>query len=429
MQLRKRGNVWHALYYDENGKRRWRSTQCSDKRAATKRAEQFERDAADPDHAAANKATLSDALQLLLNDRGEQARAGRKSPKTVDFYRVKAGHLVRVFETHDTHDANNTRDTDNPHGTHDTCGADNTHGVAQRIPFRLAGLDAADVDRYISQRRREEAAESTIAKELVTLRAALKLARRRKIWFGDPAAVCPIGFAPEYKPRTRALSREEMQKLLPQLIPDHAARVAFIVATSACWGETERAKRADVDEGCCRVFIRGTKRTTRRRTVPVVSDEGVGLLRHALENAEGEGEMLFRPWGNVRRDLRAACKRAGIEPCSPNDLRRTFAHWLRNLGMPIELISPAMGHADTRMVERVYGRLPIDDLAVRMAVSVGKRPSGFATHVQQLVRNSMDSMDSMDSSANVSGCKGEDVVPRGGVEPPTRGFSVHCSTN
>jgi len=59
----------------------------------------------------------------------------------------------------------------------------------------------------------------------------------------------------------------------------------------------------------------------------------------------------------VRRDLRAACTKLKIPRCSPNDLRRTCATWLRAAGTPPHLIAPLMGHADSRMVERVYGRL------------------------------------------------------------------------
>lgn len=67
------------------------------------------------------------------------------------------------------------------------------------VSFPLAKLKAYDVDRYISKRRAEGACENTIAKELIALRASLKLARRAGLWRGDPAAVCPIAFAPEYK--------------------------------------------------------------------------------------------------------------------------------------------------------------------------------------------------------------------------------------
>jgi len=126
-----------------------------------------------------------------------------------------------------------------------------------------------------------------------------------------------------------------------------------------------------VAEGLSTVFIRGTKRSTRLRTVPIVSEVSRSLLEYALTHAQGEAGFLFRPWSNVRRDLHTACAAVGIPPCSPNDLRRTCATWLRAAGASPDLIAPVMGHADTRMVERVYGRLPVEDLRRRLAHAIG----------------------------------------------------------
>jgi hypothetical protein len=67
-------------------------------------------------------------------------------------------------------------------------------------------------------------------------------------------------------------------KLLAELQPDRAARVAFIVATSASWKESE-ARREDVAENFGAVLLRGTKRATRHRTVPIVSDVQKALLQ------------------------------------------------------------------------------------------------------------------------------------------------------
>jgi integrase len=127
-----------------------------------------------------------------------------------------------------------------------------------------------------------------------------------------------------------------------------------MVATSAEWGAVGRAMRADIDTTTWRVLVRGTKRTTRWRTVPLVSQTQRSLIRYVLEHAQGKGGALFLPWGNARRDLVQACDKVGILPCSPNDLRRTCATWLRQDGAPPDLIAPVMGHVDTRMVERVY---------------------------------------------------------------------------
>ncbi len=327
-RLFRRGRVWYGWFY-ENGRRITRSTKCRDRAAADRVARQWERDAADPDHAAARSATLTDALQLLLRLDAEEVAAGRRSPDTVEFHRTKAGHLVRVFET----DEND-----------------------RHVPFPLARLRAFDVDGYISRRRAEGAADTTISKELVVLRKSLRLAIRAGLWRGRVDEVIPIAFSPGYEPRKRALTADELKKLLAELLPDRAARVAFIVATSACWRETELAHRGDVGEGLATVLLRGTKRKTRFRTVPIVSPAQQSLLAYALEHAKGTSDALFQPWGNVRRDLADACEEAKIERCSPNDLRRTFASWQVEAGVPLFPIAQAMGHKDTRMLERVYGR-------------------------------------------------------------------------
>ena len=69
----------------------------------------------------------------------------------------------------------------------------------------------------------------------------------------------------------------------------------------------------------------------------------------------------------ARHDLEAACARAKIDRCTPNDLRRTFGTRFRGLGVDPHVIGAAMGHQDSRMVERVYGRLPTDALAGLLA--------------------------------------------------------------
>lgn len=286
---------------------------------------------------------MSAALQMLFNDREEKVRAGRKSAATVKFYRSKAGHLVRLFELDE-------------------------NGVQCGFPLRRI-VDSQPVDRYITKRRSEGAGDGTIDKELVTLRAALKIAKRKGLWKGDIQAIIPSGFAPAYEPRERFLEIEEVSKLLAKLEPDRAARVAFAIATGANLGETDRARREHIKPDV--VWIDGTKRKTRRRDVPIVADWQKQLIEHAKEHALGTGGALFTSWGKVDRDLKAACKRAGIEPCSTNDLRRTFAQWMHAQGVQLDILAPMMGHKDTTMLSRVYARLPTPDLARRVRAALG----------------------------------------------------------
>jgi integrase len=363
MRLYKRGETWWAWWY-ENGKQVRRSTRCRDRRAAEHAAREFERIAADPLHPARQTATIADAVKLLIEHRTEEASVGRRSQATVDFYREKTGHWVRVL------------------------GAE----------FRLSELTAGKIDEFISTRRREGFAENTIAKELVAMRAALKLAKRAGIWHGDVAALFPVGFAPEYEPRRRMLAFPEVIALVQQLEPDRAARVAFIVATSARLGESDRARSEDVTPGedLDLVVLRGTKTAASKRTVPVVTPEGRAFLRYALEHAEGADGLLFRPWPMLHRSLERACRRAGcaatgctikpsrkggctrdeclraaLAPVTPNDLRRTCATWLRQAGAPVELVAPVLGHVDVKMALRVYARLTPEALGARLLATTG----------------------------------------------------------
>ena len=337
---------WFASYYDRIGARQKVSTGCVTKRAAELWAARREGELADPDHAAQDSATLQKAIELLLSRRAESAAAGDGAVSTVAFYQSKAGHLLRIL------------------------GPD----------FRLRNLTAHIVDEFISTRRRETASDHTIHKELTTLRAALKLSKRAGTWGGDLDAIMPIGFSPGYKPKTRYLPPGELLALLGNLTEDHAARVAFIVATSANWSESERALSDDVAQDLSLVHLRGTKTSYRDREVPIAADWQAALLTYALEYGQGADGHVFLPWRNVRRDLIEGCKKAGIDRCSPNDLRRTTGKWLRMAGVAPHVIAQGvMGHGDSRMVERVYGRLTATDAAGLIAQVLNQLPGKAGT--------------------------------------------------
>ncbi len=193
----------------------------------------------------------------MILDCVERSKVGKMAPESVQFYTKRAGHLRRAEQL----------------GT---------------LPASLHLMRAHHVDAFISLRRREGVSEHTISKELVTLRKALKLAKRRGRFRGDLAELLPSGFAPAYKPRTRTLSMPELERLLPELGPDRGARVAFAIATGA--------------------FAR-----------------------------------LFTPWLKMVRDLALAYCLSDIERCSSNDLRRTFATWMRIEGLPTDILGATLG--------------------------------------------------------------------------------------
>jgi len=111
------------------------------------------------------------------------------------------------------------------------------------------------------------------------------------------------------------------------------------------------------------VTLRGTKRASRARTVPVELTWQRQLLAFALAHADGAHGMMFSRWTNVRRDLHIACAAASIAPCSPNDLRRTACHYLAHSGVSERAAAQIMGHTSSQMVRTVYGRLGSDEVA------------------------------------------------------------------
>lgn len=339
MRLYKRGRVYWIAYYDASAKQHKRvSSKLTDRNAAFSLGCKLERHGADPDGAAAAEATLSDALDAVIAEYKRLATEGEKSPQTVEFYRKRASQVLRMVSV-------------------------------GKLPALLAELRAKHVDDMIDFRRDEGTKRHTIQKDLIVLRLALKMAKRKGRWRGDLDEVLPHRFGSGYEPVERWLTPVELWGLLAELRSDRAAWVAFAIATGANYSEAAKAVHRDVKPG--NIHLRGTKRETRDRQVPLVFAWQGALLAGALSALPREGPLFLRPWSasNMARDLAKASRAAGIAPCTSNDLRRTFGTWMRASGASLELLAPAMGHATTRMVEQVYARLDVTQLTALLKAS------------------------------------------------------------
>jgi integrase len=374
-RLYKVGRIWKTWVYID-GRRVKRSTGKRTRNAAAIVARDLEQAAADPARAAAEATTVEDALWESLQFKREQAKAGDRSLDTVSMYEKKNGQLVRLL------------------------GADTSLATF---------CTSAPLDAYVSARRREGVRDHTIYKEIVVMRSALKLAKRRGLWFGDLDAVLPV-LAPKYVPRKGTIDGDGFNRLLAELGHDDAARAAFIIATGAELRATVLAERGDV--GPAFVRLRGTKRASRARDVPIVLGWQRALLKIAFRDAKGRERLFATAPDNFRGALRYAARRAGLEHLTPNDLRRTYAHLLRAAGASLANIAPTMGHSDTRMLERVYAVLPPALLAERLIAEVDRDRIGTDASAPAVSRETSETGKIAKS------------VPRGGIEPPTRGFSV-----
>ena len=419
---------WQAEFYDRAGLRHRESTRCTDKRAAADWLRQREREVYDPSHPAAHQAphtpspkihTLADALSRLV----EVARINL-APATVRMYAEKGGHLVRLL-------------TENP-------------DCADPKPLAVDSLHIDHIHHYIGRRLDEGAARETVRKELCTLSRALKLAKERGLFHGDPRTLIPEFRAP-YRPRERFLTSEELTRLLPELPPHRQLWVLVAVYTGGRDSEVDRLDWEHLDWRNETIRIVGTKTHGAFRLVPFHPRlrEILGAMRQSRGPIVGE-------WLNVRRDLAAACERAKIQRVSPNDLRRTLASWLKQQGEDSFIVAQILGHSTSRMVELTYGKVDIHAKKRAFAKLPGNETAALppppvpvenstSQPVLESAKKSANSLPTFGDSGSPGsatsamtpetqnpvsrGETGFAAVLRAGIEPATRGFSVRCSTD
>lgn len=432
---REPGGPWYAWIYARDGARLKFSTRQRDKAAARAVLRERERNPpATADRPSPRRAPgpgqrrVEDALRYLV----EESNAKAWPASTLRMFEQKAGHLFRALGD-----------------------------------VLLAQLTTADVKRYIDQRlgehvdraRTRTTSRETVRKELSTLRAALREAGELG-WCAPGLERLSIPrFVAESKARDRRLSLDEVAALLPALIDTRRrSTAADLAARRRRWlmvalylggrlSEVERIGWEDLDLEARAVHLRGTKTRRADRHLPLA-----GPLADLLEQVPAADRTgpIAGAWPNVRRDLAQACARAGIPRCSPNDLRRTFASWLVNAKVPLKVIAELLGHSSTRMVDRVYGHVERDSMAAAAALlpaltmpDLPLPPIGAAArarrHWDKTGTTPMARMARMARSGDAASPTPAPppsrnpappldlLVPRDGVEPPTRGFSVRES--
>jgi integrase len=335
MQLRKFGRspYWFVVARDSNGKRYVRSTKQTSRDAAARAGRAIELEGAVP---RLPRHPLSEALVALAQHKARR----RVSAAETEIVRTKGGHLIAHFG-----------------------------------PGRDIGtLEPTDIDGYVDARRRAEVrpgkniSDSTIRMELRCLYEALRNAKRAGRYSGDVDRLRSTALA-AYKPRERWLPHGHFLALLEQLgklRKGSANRADYVLAwchTGVRKSELLRVLPEHLDRQGRRLFVDGRKgsREHRRRWVPL-SDAAFAVLERRAD-ATPVGQPLFAPWpnSNIRRVLANACAKIGIEPVTPNDLRRSYISWHLHAGTSELEAQRYAGHSPrSTLVRTVYGQLKPD---------------------------------------------------------------------
>lgn len=167
----------------------------------------------------------------------------------------------------------------------------------------------------------------------------------------------------EAPPRVVALEPEDVQRLLDALPEHDRPWHALMAATGAEWGAIVAAKVRDFDPDGLTFRAKGTKRAHRDRVVMVRQGPQVGLLRGHWRRLDALPDAPLFPRLTGHRSalqrLQDAARALGLPKMRIHDWRHVFAVQAVRDGLPLYVIAHQLGHSNTIMVQKVYGRFDV----------------------------------------------------------------------
>jgi integrase len=260
-----------------------------------------------------------------------------------------------------------------------------------------------DVEAFLRAMADDGLARSTVTKLRGILVQVFRLAEQRRIITWNPARLAylpPVDAT--VAPRDVVSLDADQTRALLAAARGHRLEVLLAMAVTLAMrpGELGALQWADVDFDAGTVTVHqalkwsptgptiGTTKTGKRRTLAMPAELAALLLEHrrrqAVERdvhgawpAEWTGLVFTTSTGaphgqrNLRRDVRALGKKAGVENLTPYGLRHTACSVLSADGVSLELLADVLGHQDTRMVMRHYRHVTAP--SVTAALATGSR--------------------------------------------------------
>jgi integrase len=183
----------------------------------------------------------------------------------------------------------------------------------------------------------------------------------------------PVSRIKHYReePRTRRLSRQELDRLWPVLLKIEGEGGIAGRAAAACQlsllcgmriGEAKRLRWDAMDDDARVLWLTGAQTKTEKPRAVHLGAPAVALLKRQPR----VGEWVFpssrpdRPLRDIRDAWERICSDSEIENLQPRDLRRSHGSLLLQGGAPIEVVRDALGHGDVRITQKVYAFLGDD---------------------------------------------------------------------
>nr|WP_304619861.1 site-specific integrase [Paracoccus sediminilitoris] len=213
-----------------------------------------------------------------------------------------------------------------------------------------------DCRRFMAARRQAGRMDGTIRTEMGCLRTALSWGVKSKLIRSAPRIEMPQ----TPPPRERYLDRDELARLLAATADPHIRLAILLMVTTAgrigallelTWD------RVDLDRRLIKLATNDIGPKKGRATVPI-NDTLMAALQTAQEAALSRYVIEWggRQVGSIKTGFNAAVKRAGIDHCTPHDLRRSAGRLMAEAGVPMEEIAQYLGHTNPSITRSTYAR-------------------------------------------------------------------------
>lgn len=219
----------------------------------------------------------------------------------------------------------------------------------------IEDITTADVHDYVQERLNEGNAPYALNRALAVWRGMHTRARKR--WGQRTHEIDFAEFMADESRRVRFLTQAEAERLVAAL-PEHIGlMVEWSLYTGCRQFETFGLlwEGVHLDKG----FVSVTAKGGRDHTVWLSPD-----ALNVISRATGEGRYVFDRT-NYRKAFEKALRDTDITDFRWHDLRHTHATWLRQAGVPVEVVQRSLGHAAISTTMR-YAHVADDELRVSL---------------------------------------------------------------
>ncbi len=229
---------------------------------------------------------------------------------------------------------------------------------ASMVPYfgklELQDITPLEIEKYRARRLEEKVSKSTVNREITILKKMFNLAIDWNFAKQNPVLKIKL-FSEKNTMKERILLDEEEGKLLAEC-PGYLKPILIAALnTGMRRGEILNLEWAQVDLAKRTILVKNTK-SGKDRLLPINETLYSALSR--LRSHDRKGTWVFpnpatgKPFTEVKKSFKEACKRAGITDLRFHDLRHTFASRLVIAGADIITLRDLLGHFSVRVTQR-----------------------------------------------------------------------------